>query len=32
MGARWDPKRRKWYVDPSRVSREQAARWLPASP
>lgn len=29
LGARWDAQRRQWYVDPGRVSREQAARWLP---
>ncbi|MEV6616430.1 DUF5710 domain-containing protein [Streptomyces sp. NPDC051051] len=29
FGARWDPGRRKWYVDAAKVSREQAARWLP---
>ncbi|MER8058637.1 MULTISPECIES: AAA domain-containing protein [unclassified Streptomyces] len=29
LGARWDGKRRQWYVDADRVSREQAARWLP---
>lgn len=31
LGARWDPGRRKWYVDAGKVSREQAARWLPPS-
>ncbi|GGW35512.1 hypothetical protein GCM10010340_11450 [Streptomyces griseoloalbus] len=31
LGARWDPGRRKWYVDAAKVSREQAARWLPPS-
>ncbi|MEW2156137.1 AAA domain-containing protein [Streptomyces sp. NPDC007189] len=29
LGARWDSQRRQWYVDADRVSREQAARWLP---
>lgn len=29
LGARWDKERRQWYVDADRVSREQAARWLP---
>ncbi|MGW5490642.1 AAA domain-containing protein [Streptomyces olivaceoviridis] len=29
LGARWDAQRRQWYVDADRVSREQAARWLP---
>ncbi|MEU8472189.1 AAA domain-containing protein [Streptomyces sp. NPDC029006] len=29
LGARWDPQRKKWYVDATKVSREQAARWLP---
>ncbi|MGC4997207.1 AAA domain-containing protein [Streptomyces sp. DT195] len=29
LGARWDPDRRKWYVDATKVTREQAARWLP---
>jgi hypothetical protein len=28
-GARWDPVRRQWWVDPRRVPREQVARWLP---
>lgn len=32
LGARWDPARGKWYVDAAKVSREQAARWLPPSP
>ncbi|MET7685427.1 DUF5710 domain-containing protein [Streptomyces sp. NPDC005423] len=32
LGARWDPGRRKWYVDAAKVSREQAARWLPPTP
>ncbi|WP_424890618.1 AAA domain-containing protein [Streptomyces sp. XH2] len=31
IGARWDKERRQWYVDADRVSREQAARWLPPS-
>ncbi|WP_307852326.1 DUF5710 domain-containing protein [Streptomyces sp. RM99] len=31
LGARWGPARRKWYVDAAKVSREQAARWLPSS-
>ncbi|WP_329329067.1 AAA domain-containing protein [Streptomyces luteogriseus] len=31
LGARWDPRRRKWYVDAAKVSREEAARWLPPS-
>lgn len=31
LGARWDPSRKKWYVDATKVSREQAARWLPPS-
>ncbi|AIJ12077.1 DUF5710 domain-containing protein [Streptomyces lividans] len=30
LGARWDSGRRKWYVDAGKVSREQAARWLPS--
>ncbi|MEU5425273.1 AAA domain-containing protein [Streptomyces olivoreticuli] len=30
LGARWDKERRQWYVDADRVSREQAARWLPS--
>lgn len=29
LGARWDPQRKRWYVDATKVSREQAARWLP---
>ncbi|MGW3337858.1 DUF5710 domain-containing protein [Streptomyces sp. NPDC001009] len=29
LGARWDPDRRKWYADATKVTREQAARWLP---
>ncbi|CAG7643626.1 DUF5710 domain-containing protein [Actinacidiphila bryophytorum] len=29
LGARWDGKNRLWHVDAERVSREQAARWLP---
>ncbi|MFF8778492.1 AAA domain-containing protein [Streptomyces sp. NPDC015140] len=29
LGARWDGRRRQWYVDTDRVSREQASRWLP---
>ncbi|MEV6958174.1 DUF5710 domain-containing protein [Streptomyces sp. NPDC051207] len=29
LGARWDAQRRQWYVDADRVSRGQAARWLP---
>jgi len=31
LGARWDAPRRLWYVDATRVTREQARRWLPAS-
>jgi len=29
LRARWDGARGLWYVDAARVSREQAARWLP---
>ncbi|MFJ1581866.1 AAA domain-containing protein [Streptomyces sp. NPDC088197] len=29
VGARWDSKSRLWHVDAERVTREQAARWLP---
>ncbi|EXU68101.1 hypothetical protein Z951_11360 [Streptomyces sp. PRh5] len=29
LRARWDPKRKMWYVDAARVSRAQASRWLP---
>ncbi|MCX3064216.1 DUF5710 domain-containing protein [Streptomyces beihaiensis] len=29
LRARWDPKRRQWYVDAHRVTPGQAARWLP---
>ncbi|WP_327679688.1 AAA domain-containing protein [Kitasatospora sp. NBC_00458] len=29
LKARWDGKNRLWYVDPARVTREAAARWLP---
>ncbi|MEU9987189.1 DUF5710 domain-containing protein [Streptomyces sp. NPDC048045] len=32
LGARWDSRRRQWYVDADRVSREQASRWLPNRP
>jgi hypothetical protein len=27
LGARWDPQRRQWWVDPRRVAQEQVARW-----
>jgi Domain of unknown function (DUF5710)/PLD-like domain len=29
LGARWDGKNSLWHVDAQRVTREQAARWLP---
>ncbi|MEV6484221.1 AAA domain-containing protein [Streptomyces sp. NPDC051576] len=29
LGARWDAPKRLWYVDATRVTREQARRWLP---
>ncbi|MGJ3561732.1 DUF5710 domain-containing protein [Streptomyces sp. INA 01156] len=29
LGSLWDRDRRKWYVDAAKISREQAARWLP---
>lgn len=31
IGARWDPERRQWWVDPQRVSDKDVARWLTAS-
>lgn len=31
LGARWDASRKLWYVDATRVTREQAGRWLPGS-
>lgn len=29
VGAKWDSRNRLWHVDAERVTREQAARWLP---
>ncbi|MDJ1130812.1 DUF5710 domain-containing protein [Streptomyces iconiensis] len=29
LTARWDREARRWWVDADRITREQAARWLP---
>ncbi|MFH9682939.1 DUF5710 domain-containing protein [Streptomyces globisporus] len=29
LRAQWDKEARHWWVDEAKVSREQAARWLP---
>lgn len=31
IGARWDPERWQWWVDPQRTSSKDVARWLTAS-
>lgn len=31
VGARWDPERRQWWVNPHRVSSKDVARWVKAS-